>query len=75
MKKKGSKKAPRVEKTKSRNIILSSKFKKTRSSQYIYQIELDKAYFQHDTAHGDFKDLPRRTACDKMLRDKAFNIA
>ena len=26
-------------------------------------------------AHGDFKDLPRRTASDEVLRDKAFNIA
>ena len=24
--------------------------------------------------YGDFKDLTRRTACDKILRDKAFNI-
>ena len=24
---------------------------------------------------GDFKDLPRRTASDKLYRDKAFNIA
>ena len=26
-------------------------------------------------ADGDFKDLPRRTASDKLLGDKAFNIA
>ena len=26
-------------------------------------------------AHGDFKDLARRNAADKILRDKAFNIA
>ena len=26
-------------------------------------------------AYGDFKDLARRTAFDKILRDKAFNIA
>ena len=26
-------------------------------------------------AYGDFKDFKRRTACDKILRDKAFNIA
>ena len=26
-------------------------------------------------AYGDFKDLPRKTASDKILRDKAFNIA
>ena len=26
-------------------------------------------------AYGDFKDLARRTVSDKVLRDKAFNIA
>ena len=26
-------------------------------------------------AYEDFKDLPKRTASDKVLRDKAFNIA
>ena len=26
-------------------------------------------------AYGGFKDLARRTASDKVLRDKAFNIA
>ena len=26
-------------------------------------------------AYGDFKDLARRTASDKVLRSKAFNIA
>ena len=26
-------------------------------------------------AYGDFKDLKKRTATDKVLRDKAFNIA
>ena len=26
-------------------------------------------------AYGDFKDLARRKASDKVLRDKAFNIA
>ena len=25
--------------------------------------------------YGDFKNLTRRTAFDKILRDKAFNIA
>ena len=49
--------------------------KKTGTSRYIYKKELDKACFQHDLAYGDFKDLAKRTASDKMLRDKAFNIA
>ena len=26
-------------------------------------------------AHGDFKDLNRRTTADKLFRDKAFNIS
>ena len=51
------------------------KFKVTGDSRYIYQNELDKACFQHDMAYGDFKDLTRRTTYDKILRDKAFNIA
>ena len=52
------------------------KFKQTGDSRYIYKNELDKACFQHDMVYGDFKDLKiRKTAPDKVLRDKAFNIA
>ena len=51
------------------------KFKETGDSRYIYRYELDKACFQHDMAYGDFKDLARRTASDKVLRNKAFNFA
>ena len=50
------------------------KFKQTGDSRYIYKNELDKACFQHDMSYGDFKDLKKRTAADKVLRDKAFNI-
>ena len=32
---------------------------------YVYVLEV----------YGDFKDLDRRTVSDKILRDKAFNIA
>ena len=51
------------------------KFKETGDASYIFKNELDKACFQHDMAYGGFKDLKRRTAFDKILRDKAFNIA
>ena len=51
------------------------KFKETEDSRYIYQSELDKACFQDDMVYGDFKDLNRRTFADKVLRDKAYNIA
>ena len=50
------------------------KFKETGDSRYIYQNKLDKAFFQHAIVCGDFKDLARRTASDKILRDKGFNI-
>ena len=42
---------------------------------YIYQDELDKACFQNDMAYVDFEDLTRKKTCDKILRDKTFNIA
>ena len=51
------------------------KFKETGDSQYIYQNILNKACFQYDMAYGDFKYLPRRATSDKILRNKAFNIA
>ena len=50
---------------KSKEIIF--KFNKTEDSQNIYENELDKLVI--------FKDLPSRTAFDKALRNKAFNIA
>ena len=51
------------------------KFKETAYTSYIYTNELDKACFQRYMAYGDFKDSEKRTASDKVLRDKAFNIA
>ena len=51
------------------------KFKEIEDSRYIYQNELDKACFQHDTTYRDFKDLPIITAFDKVLCDRTFNIA
>ena len=42
------------------------KFKETGDLRCIYQNELDKAYFQHNIAYGDFKDLNRRN-CWKIL--------
>ena len=51
------------------------KFKETGDTSYIYKNELDMACFQHDMAYGDFKDLTKRTAADKVLRNKAFKIA
>ena len=59
--------------TKNKEII--GKFKETGDTSYIYKNELDKAFFQHDMAYGDFKDFTRKTASDKVVSGKAFNIA
>ena len=49
--------------------------KETGYSRYIHQNELDKACFQRDLAYGNFKGLSRRTASDKILHNKAFDVA
>ena len=51
------------------------KFKQTGDTRYIYRNELDKACFQQDSAYADHKDLINRTKSDKVLRDKAYDIA
>ena len=50
-------------------------FKRTGDTHYNYRNELDKACFQHDSAYVDYKDLMNRTEADKVLRDKAYDIA
>ena len=51
------------------------KFMHTGNTNFIYKDDLDKACFQHDMAYGKSKDLAKRTQSDKILRDKAFEIA
>ena len=51
------------------------KFKQTGNASYIFKNELDKACFKHDSAYADYKDLLNRTRADKVLRDKAYEIA
>ena len=51
------------------------KFKETGDINYIYKNELGKACFAHDAAYSDSKDLTKRNVADKILKNKAFNIA
>ena len=51
------------------------KFKETGDTNYIYKNELDRACFVHDAAYSDSKDLTKRTVADKILKNKAFDIA
>ena len=49
--------------------------KKQEIQDIFTKYKLDKACFQHDMAYGDVKDLAKRKASNKVLRDKTFNIA
>ena len=49
------------------------KCKETGYSRLIYQNELDKVCF--DMAYRYFRNLTRKAASDKILRDKALNVA
>ena len=51
------------------------KFKQTGNTSYIFKNELDKACFKHDSVYADYKDLTNRTQADKVLKDRAFEIA
>ena len=50
-------------------------FRETGGTNYIYKSELDKTCFVHDAAYSDSKDLTKRTVADKILKNKAFDIA
>ena len=43
--------------------------------KYLYRNELDKAGFAHDAAYFDSKDLAKRIISDKILKDRAYEIA
>ena len=51
------------------------KFKETGDTNYIYKNELDKDCFVHDAAYSDSTIAEKRTIADKMLKNKAFDIA
>ena len=51
------------------------KFKETGDTYYIYTNELNKACFVHDAAYSDSRDLTKGTVADKILKNKAFDIA
>ena len=51
------------------------KFIQTGDTNYIYKNQLDKACYAHDAAYSYFKDINNRTDADKILIDKAYEIA
>ena len=51
------------------------KFKETCDLNYIYKNELDKVCFAHYAGYSDSKDFAKRIIPDKILKDKAYEIA
>ena len=51
------------------------KFRETGNLEHLYRNELDKACFAHDAAYSDSKDLAKRTISDKILKNRAYEIA
>ena len=48
------------------------KFRETGNLEHLHR---NKACFAHDVAYSDSKKLPQITISDKILKDKAFEIA
>ena len=51
------------------------KFKVIGDLNCIYKNKLDKACFAHVAAYAGSNDLVKRTASDKILKDRAYEIA
>ena len=59
--------------TKHREII--QKFRDALKLKHLQRKELDKSCFAHDAAYSDSKDLAKGTISDKILKDRAYEIA
>ena len=51
------------------------KFRETGNLKHLYRDKLDKARFAHNAAYSDSKDLATRIIWNKILKDKAYEIA
>ena len=51
------------------------KFREASNLKHLYRNESDKAYFAHDVAYSDSKDLAKIIISDKILKKKVYEIA
>ena len=49
--------------------------KEFKNLKHLFRNELGKASFAHDAAYSDIKDSAKRTISDKILKDRAYEIA
>ena len=50
-------------------------FRETGNLKYLYRNELDRTRFVHDAAYSDSEDLAKITISDKILKERAYEIA
>ena len=50
-------------------------FKRTGDTRLLYRNELDKAYFKHNAAYTEYKDVENRLISDPKLKNSAYDIA
>ena len=58
-----------------KHLEIIQKFRETAYLKHLYRNELDKICFVYDASCSDTKDLVKRTLSDKILKDRAFEIA
>ena len=51
------------------------KFRETGNLKHLYRNELEKACLAYDAAYSDNKDFAKRIISDKILKDRASEIA
>ena len=51
------------------------KFRETVNLKHLYRNELNEACFAHDAVYSDNTDLAKKTISDKILKDRAYEIA
>ena len=51
------------------------KLRETGNLKYLYRNELDKACFVNDAVYSYSEDLAKRNISDKILKDRAYEIA
>ena len=58
-----------------KHIEIIENSRETFTLSYIYKKELDKVCFAHDDDNHDKKDLAKNAVSDKILKDRAYEIA
>ena len=53
----------------------TQKFREIGNLKHLYRHELDKSCFAHDAAFSESIGLAKRTISDKILKDRAYEIA